>query len=269
MVVICLSKATGGSTLRARRHPHSPSFSAPLACRGRSSCRSCLGRPKDRLLRPVAKLLDIVRLNVLELSEDDAGLRPVAVRGVGDFRRVNVFRELVMVEALSLGHGLGGSRRYHGERDAGITGFSHIGSAPPTPPATRPSGPRSATRESATASAMRHCCASTRSITRSRCFRRAGQASTHQPSGRHRRRRDAFVLFPIRAAGADGVRTWTASDLVGAVPLFRGSGWNVFKYSSGVREIADELLCRERQFPFDPKGFCQCDAKPQIKEFRS
>lgn len=38
---------------------------------------------------------------------------------------------------------------------------------------------------------------------------------------------------------------------------------------SGVREIADELLCRERQFPFDPKGFCQCDAKPQIKEFRN
>ena len=43
----------------------------------------------------------------------------------------------------------------------------------------------------------------------------------------------------------------------------------VFEYSSGVREIADELLYRERQFPFEPKGFCEWGAKPQIKEFRN
>ena len=43
----------------------------------------------------------------------------------------------------------------------------------------------------------------------------------------------------------------------------------VFEYSSGVRSIADELLYRERQFPFEPKGFCQWGAKPRIAEFRS
>ena len=43
----------------------------------------------------------------------------------------------------------------------------------------------------------------------------------------------------------------------------------VVEYSSGVREIADELLYRERQFPFESKGFCEWGAKPQIKEFRS
>ena len=42
-----------------------------------------------------------------------------------------------------------------------------------------------------------------------------------------------------------------------------------FEYSSGVREIADELLYRERQFPFESKGFCEWGAKPHIKEFRN
>ena len=42
----------------------------------------------------------------------------------------------------------------------------------------------------------------------------------------------------------------------------------VFEYSSGVRSIADELLYRERQLRFDPKGFCQWGAKPQIQEFK-
>jgi 2,3-dihydroxy-p-cumate/2,3-dihydroxybenzoate 3,4-dioxygenase len=50
---------------------------------------------------------------------------------------------------------------------------------------------------------------------------------------------------------------------------FEGPDRMVFEYSSGVREIADELLYRERQLPFDPKGFCEWGAKPQIKEFRN
>jgi opacity protein-like surface antigen len=31
----------------------------------------------------------------------------------------------------------------------------------------------------------------------------------------------------------------------------------------------NELLYRERQFPFEPKDFCEWGAKPQIKEFRN
>ena len=48
---------------------------------------------------------------------------------------------------------------------------------------------------------------------------------------------------------------------------FEGPDGMVFEYSSGVREIADELLYRERQFPFEPKGFCHWGAKPAIREF--
>lgn len=40
------------------------------------------------------------------------------------------------------------------------------------------------------------------------------------------------------------------------------------EYSSGVREISDELLYRERQLPFSPAGFCQWGSKPDIPEFR-
>jgi 2,3-dihydroxy-p-cumate/2,3-dihydroxybenzoate 3,4-dioxygenase len=50
---------------------------------------------------------------------------------------------------------------------------------------------------------------------------------------------------------------------------FEGPDGMVFEYCSGVREIADELLYRERQLPFDSKGFCEWGAKPQIKEFRN
>jgi 2,3-dihydroxy-p-cumate/2,3-dihydroxybenzoate 3,4-dioxygenase len=50
---------------------------------------------------------------------------------------------------------------------------------------------------------------------------------------------------------------------------FEGPDGMVFEYSSGVREIADELLYRERHLPFDAKGFCEWGAKPQIKEFRN
>ena len=49
---------------------------------------------------------------------------------------------------------------------------------------------------------------------------------------------------------------------------FQGPGGMVFEYSSGVRSIADELLYRERQFPFEPRGFCQWGAKPAITEFQ-
>jgi Glyoxalase/Bleomycin resistance protein/Dioxygenase superfamily len=40
-------------------------------------------------------------------------------------------------------------------------------------------------------------------------------------------------------------------------PYFQGPDGMVFEYSSGVCSIADQLLYRERQFSFEPKGFCQ------------
>ena len=50
---------------------------------------------------------------------------------------------------------------------------------------------------------------------------------------------------------------------------FEGPDGMVFEYSSGVKMIADELLYRERQLSFDPKGFCEWGAKPDVAEFRS
>jgi 2,3-dihydroxy-p-cumate/2,3-dihydroxybenzoate 3,4-dioxygenase len=44
---------------------------------------------------------------------------------------------------------------------------------------------------------------------------------------------------------------------------FKGPDGMVFEYSSGVKSIADELLYRERQFPFNHTGFCHWGAKPQ------
>jgi hypothetical protein len=35
-----------------------------------------------------------------------------------------------------------------------------------------------------------------------------------------------------------------------------------FEYSTGVMEIADEPLCRERQFSPDAKGMCEWGAQP-------
>lgn len=50
---------------------------------------------------------------------------------------------------------------------------------------------------------------------------------------------------------------------------FEGPDGMVFEYSSGVRAIADELLYRERQFPSEPRSFCYWGAKPQIRQFQS
>ena len=49
---------------------------------------------------------------------------------------------------------------------------------------------------------------------------------------------------------------------------FEGPDGMVFEYSCGVRMIADELLWRERQFPFANHGFCQWGAAPQVREFQ-
>ncbi|MCH2559289.1 MAG: VOC family protein [Alcanivorax sp.] len=49
---------------------------------------------------------------------------------------------------------------------------------------------------------------------------------------------------------------------------FEGPEGMVFEYSSGVRSIDDEQGYRPRQFPAEPLGFCMWGAKPNIKEFK-
>lgn len=49
---------------------------------------------------------------------------------------------------------------------------------------------------------------------------------------------------------------------------FEGPDGMVYEYSSGVRTIEDEAMYRPRQFPFDSSSFCMWGSKPDIPEFK-
>jgi 2,3-dihydroxy-p-cumate/2,3-dihydroxybenzoate 3,4-dioxygenase len=162
------------------------------------------------------------------------------------------------------------SKRYHGERDAGITGFSHVGLC--------------------TTDAVRDEAFWT-TVCNARVSDRIGDAALLRIDEVHH----TIALFPTNRAGIQHInhQVETGDDVMRSfnflserqIPMvfgpgrhptssarflyFEGPNGMVFEYSSGVRNISDELLYRERQFPFDPKGFCEWGAKPQIKEFRS
>jgi 2,3-dihydroxy-p-cumate/2,3-dihydroxybenzoate 3,4-dioxygenase len=159
--------------------------------------------------------------------------------------------------------------RYHGSRDAGITGFSHIGLC-------------STDRVRDEAFWTEVCNA--------RVSDRIGDAPLLRIDEVHH----TIALFPSNKAGIQHInhQVETGDDIMrsfhflnnhqvrmvfgpGRHPTssakflyFEGPDGMVFEYSSGVRSIADELLYRERQFPFEPKGFCYWGAKPNIAEFR-
>lgn len=50
---------------------------------------------------------------------------------------------------------------------------------------------------------------------------------------------------------------------------FEGPDGMIYEYSSGVCEIDDEAAWHTRQFEANPRGFCEWGAKPDIKEFKS
>lgn len=159
-------------------------------------------------------------------------------------------------------------RRYHGTRDAGITGFSHVGLCTTDP-----------ARDEAFWT----------QVCNARVSDRIGDAALLRIDAVHH----SIALFPTNRAGIQHInhQVETSDDIMRSLHFlqerrvnitfgpgrhpsssakflyFEGPDGMVFEYSSGVRSIADELLYRERQFRFDPKGFCQWGAKPQIKEF--
>ncbi|MBI1291400.1 glyoxalase/bleomycin resistance/extradiol dioxygenase family protein [bacterium] len=161
-------------------------------------------------------------------------------------------------------------RRYHGTRDAGITGFSHVGLC-----TTDPARDEAFWTE----------------VCNARVSDRIGDAPLLRIDEVHH----TIALFASNKAGIQHInhQVATADDVQRSfnflrernVPIvfgpgrhvtstakflyFEGPNGMVFEYSSGVSEIADELLYRERQFPADPTGFCGWGAKPDIKEFRS
>jgi 2,3-dihydroxy-p-cumate/2,3-dihydroxybenzoate 3,4-dioxygenase len=160
-------------------------------------------------------------------------------------------------------------KRYSGSRDAGITGFSHVG-----------------------------LCSS--DVTRDEqfwtqvCNARVSDRIGDAPLLRIDEVHHSIALFPSGRAGIQHInhQVESGNDVMRSyhflrkrnVPVIFGPGRHpsssarflyfegpdgmVFEYSSGVASIADELLYRERQFPFDPKGFCHWGAKPQIRQFR-
>jgi 2,3-dihydroxy-p-cumate/2,3-dihydroxybenzoate 3,4-dioxygenase len=159
--------------------------------------------------------------------------------------------------------------RYHGTRDAGITGFSHVGLCTTDPVRDEKFWTQ---------------------VCNARVSDRIGDAPLLRINEIHH----TIALFPTDRAGIQHINHQVEStDDVqrsfhflnerkvrmvfgpGRHPTssaqflyFEGPDGMVFEYSSGVREIADELLYRERQFPFNPKGFCHWGANPDVPEFR-
>ncbi|MBW8638446.1 VOC family protein [Hoeflea sp. WL0058] len=161
-------------------------------------------------------------------------------------------------------------RRYHGTRDAGITGFSHVGLC---------------TTDAARDEAF------WTEVCNARVSDRIGDAPLLRIDEVHH----SIALFPTNRAGIQHInhQVATADDVqrsynflsekgvkmvfgpgrhvtsMAKFLYFEGPDGMVFEYSSGVESIADELLYRERQFPADPTGFCGWGSKPDIKEFKN
>ncbi|KAF1685101.1 glyoxalase/bleomycin resistance/extradiol dioxygenase family protein [Pseudoxanthomonas broegbernensis] len=161
-------------------------------------------------------------------------------------------------------------RRFHGTRDAGITGFSHIGLC--------------------TTDAARDEAFWTR-VCNARVSDHIGEAPLLRIGKVHH----TLALFPTDRKGIQHVNHQMAStdDIQRAynfirernVPVvfgpgkhptssarflyFEGPDGMVYEYSSGVCEIDDEAAWRNRQFEAAPRGFCEWGATPDIKEFKA
>ncbi|MDO9714008.1 VOC family protein [Paracraurococcus lichenis] len=162
-----------------------------------------------------------------------------------------------------------GPGHYRGSRDAGITAFSHVGLC-----STDPARDEHFWTE----------------VCNARVSDRIGNAPLLRIGQVHH----AIALFPSPRPGIQHVNHQVESgdDVMRSfyllrergIPVvfgpgrhpsssarflyFEGPDGMVFEYSCGVRLIADELLYRERQFPFANSGFCQWGAAPRIREFQ-
>ncbi|MBX3599576.1 MAG: VOC family protein [Rubrivivax sp.] len=161
-------------------------------------------------------------------------------------------------------------RRHFPSRDAGITGFSHVGLCSTDP-----------ARDEAFWTG----------VLGARVSDRIGNAALLRIDPVHHR----VALFPTTRAGIQHVNHQVAGidDVMrayyqlrargvrivfgpgrhptsGAVFLyFEGPDGMVYEYSTGVRTIApeDEAGYRPRQFPFAPESFCMWGSRPDIPEF--
>ena len=163
-------------------------------------------------------------------------------------------------------------RRHFPSRDAGITGFSHIGLCS-----------TDAARDEA------FWCGQLGA----RVSDRIGQAALLRIDPVHHK----VALFPTTRAGVqhvnhqvagidDVMRAWYTLQRMGVKIVFgpgrhptsgaiflyfEGPDGMVFEYSTGVRHIApeDDATYRPRQFPAVPSSFCMWGSRPDIPEFRT
>ncbi|MGO4339689.1 VOC family protein [Labrys sp. KB_33_2] len=162
------------------------------------------------------------------------------------------------------------SRRYHGGRDAGVTGFSHVGLYTTDPERDE---------------------LFWTTICNARVSDRIGDAPLMRLGTVHH----SIALFPFHKAGIQHINhqvggvddiqrsfRFVQNNRVeitfgpGRHPTssaqflyFSGPDGMTFEYSTGVREIHDEPLWRDRQFHFEPKGFCQWGSAPHIAAFQN
>jgi 2,3-dihydroxy-p-cumate/2,3-dihydroxybenzoate 3,4-dioxygenase len=163
-------------------------------------------------------------------------------------------------------------RRYFPSRDAGITGFSHVG--------LRTSDPRRDERFWT-------------QLMNARVSDRIGAAPLLRIDGVHHK----IALFPSTYAGVQHInhQVEDINDLMrafymlkergvkivfgpgrhptsGAIFLyFEGPDGMVYEYSTGVKVFTEEeeRMHQPRQFPFTPSSFCMWGSKPDIPEFRT
>jgi 2,3-dihydroxy-p-cumate/2,3-dihydroxybenzoate 3,4-dioxygenase len=172
--------------------------------------------------------------------------------------------------AIELVHGAAaGDRPYAASREAGITGFSHIGLRTTEPARDEAFWTR---------------------VCNARVSDRIGAAPLLRIDAVHHK----LALFPSTHAGVQHVNHQVAGvdDVMrayywlrergvrivfgpGRHPTssaiflyFEGPDGMVYEYSTGVRLIEDEAGHRPRQFPFEPASFCMWGSRPDIAEFR-
>ena len=162
-----------------------------------------------------------------------------------------------------------GDAPFHASREAGVTGFSHIGLR--------------------TTDAARDEAFWTR-VCNARVSDRIGPAPLLRIDAIHHR----MALFPSAHPGVQHVNHQVASidDVMRAWYFLRENGVRIvfgpgrhptssavflyyegpdgmiYEFSTGVRSIENEATYEPRQFPFAPSSFCMWGSRPDIPEFR-
>lgn len=163
--------------------------------------------------------------------------------------------------------------RYHGRRDAGITGFSHVGLCTSNPKRDEEfwTGVCSAkVSDWIGDAALLRIDEVHHKIALFPTTHGGIQHINHQVESQDDIMRSWYFLKDkgVRIVFGPGRHPTSGARFL----YFEGPDGLVYEYSCGVRSITaqDEANgYRPRQFPFEPKGFCMWGSKPDIAEFKT